>query len=178
MLNPKKRDKMSAINFNFNKDPLLGQGLDLAGQFQELETAQKVLEQKKQALAQMIQQQPAAPQGTAPSGTPIWDEIDAITDSMTAAEFTAMAENTDYQKSLQALNEYVAAVQLQMLRPHIEKTEQGRKLLEQHLTNVKFLRKAAADNVEKQMADFADYTQNYSHLSWAEYLKTKGGKKK
>lgn len=97
---------------------------------------------------------------------------------MSAAEFAAMVENADYQKSLQALNEYVAAVQLQMLRPHIEKTEQGKKLLEQHLTNVKFLRKAAADNVDKQMADFADYTQNYSHLSWDEYLKTKGGKKK
>ena len=163
---------MSAINFNFNNDPLLGQGVDLAGQYQELETAQRMLEQKKQALAQMIQQQPTgAPQG-------IWDEIDAITGNMSAAEFATMAENADYQKSLQALNDYVAAVQLQMLRPHIEKTEQGKRLLEQHLTNVKYLRKAAADNVDKQMADFADYTQNYSHLSWDEYLKTKGGKKK
>lgn len=171
---------MSAINFNFNKDPLLGQGLDISGQLQELETAQRVIEQKRQALAQMIQQQPTtgAPQGSAPSATPVWDEIDAITGNMSAAEFATMAENADYQKSLQALNEYVAAVQLQMLRPHIEKTEQGKRLLEQHLTNVKFLRKAAADNVDKQMADFADYTQNYSHLSWDEYLKTKGGKKK
>ncbi len=170
---------MSAINFNFNKDPLLGQGLDIAGQFQELETAQRVIEQKKQALAQMLQQQPAPgqPAGT-PSATPLWDELDTLTDSMTAAEFAAMTESPDYQKSLQALNEYVAAVQLQMLRPHIEKTEQGKKLLEQHLTNVKFLRKAAADNVDKKMADFADYTQNYSHLSWDEYQKTKGGKKK
>lgn len=171
---------MSAINFNFNKDPLLGQGLDITGQFQELETAQRVIEQKKQALAQMLQQQqpaPGQPAGT-PSATPLWDELDTLTDSMTAAEFAAMTESPDYQKSLQALNEYVAAVQLQMLRPHIEKTEQGKKLLEQHLTNVKFLRKAAADNVDKQMADFADYTQNYSHLSWDEYQKTKGGKKK
>lgn len=173
---------MSAINFNFNKDPLLGQGVDLAGQFQELESTQRLLEQKKQTLAQLIQQQQQQPgnnpQANAPSATPIWDEIDTITGNMSAAEFAAMAESADYQKSLQALNEYVAAVQLQMLRPHIEKSEQGKKLLEQHLTNVKFLRKAAADNVDKQMADFADYTQNYSHLSWAEYLKTKGGKKK
>lgn len=172
---------MSAINFNFNKDPLLGQGVDLAGQFQELESTQRLLEQKKQTLAQLIQQQQQPgnnPQANAPSATPIWDEIDTITGNMSAAEFAAMAESADYQKSLQALNEYVAAVQLQMLRPHIEKSEQGKKLLEQHLTNVKFLRKAAADNVDKQMADFADYTQNYSHLSWAEYLKTKGGKKK
>lgn len=172
---------MSAINFNFNKDPLLGQGVDLAGQFQELESTQRLLEQKKQALAQLIQQQQQPgnnPRANAPSATPIWDEIDTITGNMSAAEFAAMVESTDYQKSLQALNEYVAAVQLQMLRPHIEKTEQGKKLLEQHLTNVKFLRKAAADNVDKQMADFADYTQNYSHLSWDEYLKTKGGKKK
>lgn len=112
------------------------------------------------------------------TATPIWDEIDAITGNMSQAEFKAMEADENYQKSLEALMTYVAAVQLQMIRPHIEGSPEGKKLLEQHLTNVKFLRKAALDDVNKKMADFEDYTKNYSHMSWEEYLKTKGGKKK
>jgi hypothetical protein len=89
-----------------------------------------------------------------------------------------MEADENYQKSLEALMSYVAAIQLQMIRPRIEGSPEGKKLLEQHLTNVKFLRKAALDDVNKKMADFEDYTKNYSHMSWEEYLKTKGGKKK
>ena len=97
---------------------------------------------------------------------------------MTAAEFKAMQDDPSYQKSLGELMEYVGAVQLQLIRPRIEASPEGKKLLEQHLTTVKFLRKAAADNVDKRLADFEDYTKNYSHMSWEEFLKTKGGKKK
>ena len=170
---------MSAINFNFNKsgDPLLGQGIDYASQFTELDNAQRAIEQRKQALLQLAQQAEAE-QSKPTSPTPIWDEIDAITDNMSQAEFKAMEADENYQKSLEALMNYVAAVQLQMIRPRIEGSPEGKKLLEQHLTNVKFLRKAALDDVNKKMADFEDYTKNYSHMSWEEYLKTKGGKKK
>ena len=112
------------------------------------------------------------------SATPIWDEIDTITGNMSQAEFQAMEADENYKKSLQDLMAYVGAIQLQMIRPHIEGSPEGKKLLEQHLTNVKFLRKAAADNVDKKLADFEDYTKNYGHMSWEEYLKTKGGKKK
>lgn len=74
--------------------------------------------------------------------------------------------------------EYVGSVQLQMIRPTIEQSQEGKKLLEQHLTNVKFLRKAALADVDRKLSDFEDYTQNYSHMSWDEYVKTKGGAKK
>jgi hypothetical protein len=89
-----------------------------------------------------------------------------------------MQDDPIYQKSLGELMEYVGAIQLQLIRPRIEASPEGKKLLEQHLTTVKFLRKAALDDVNKKMADFEDYTKNYSHMSWEEYLKTKGGKKK
>lgn len=119
----------------------------------------------------------AEPQQVAKSPTPIWDEIDAITGNMTKAEFQKMSEDENYQTSLNALMEYVGSVQLQMIRPRIEQSEEGKKLLEQHLTNVKFLRKAAIADVDKKLSDFEDYTKNYSHMSWDEYQKTKGGKK-
>lgn len=170
---------MSGINFNFNRgtDPLLGSGPDYSAHLAELEQAQRAIEQQKQSILKLAQTT-QNPEATPTSPTPIWDQIDTLTDNMTAAEFQAMQDDPSYQKSLGELMEYVAAVQLQLIRPRIEANPEGKKLLEQHLTTVKFLRKAAADNVDKRLADFEDYTKNYSHMSWEEYLKTKGGKKK
>ena len=170
---------MSGINFNFNRgtDPLLGSGPDYSAHLAELEQAQKAIEQQKQSILKLAQNT-QNPEATPTSQTQIWDQIDTLTDNMTAAEFKAMQDDPSYQKSLGELMEYVAAVQLQLIRPRIEASPEGKKLLEQHLTTVKFLRKAAADNVDKRLADFEDYTKNYSHMSWEEYLKTKGGKKK
>lgn len=169
---------MSAINFNFNKsgDPLLGQGIDYAAQFTELDNAQKTIEQRKQTLLQLAQH--AAEEQIKPvSQTPIWDEIDTITANMSSSEYKTMLENPDFQKSLCALQEFVGALQLQMIRPHVEQSPEGKKVLEQHLTTVKFLRKSASDQVDKTLADFKDYTEHYSHLSYDEYLRTKGGKR-
>ena len=170
---------MSGINFNFNRgvDPLLGSTPDYSAHLAELEQAQQAIEQQRQSLLKLAQNTPSTEARPA-TATPIWDEIDAITDNMSQAEFKAMEADENYQKSLEALMSYVAAIQLQMIRPRIESSPEGKKLLEQHLTNVKFLRKAALDDVNKKMADFEDYTKNYSHMSWEDYLKTKGGKKK
>lgn len=170
---------MSGINFNFNRgtDPLLGSGPDYSAHLAELEQAQRAIEQQKQSILKLAQNT-QNPEATPASPTPIWDQIDTLTDNMTAAEFQSMQDDPSYQKSLGELMEYVGAVQLQLIRPRIEASPEGKKLLEQHLTTVKFLRKAAADNVDKRLADFEDYTKNYSHMSWEEYLKTKGGKKK
>lgn len=168
---------MSGINFNFNRgvDPLLGTTADYQAHLAELENAQALIDQKRQALMKMAE---AEPQQMAKSATPIWDEIDTITANMSKAEFKKMSEDENYQTSLTALMEYVGSVQLQMIRPRIEQSEEGKKLLEQHLTNVRFLRKAAIADADKKLSDFEDYTKNYSHMSWDEYVKTKGGKKK
>lgn len=170
---------MSGIHFNFNRgtDPLLGSGPDYSAHLAELEQAQRAIEQQRQSILKLAQNT-QNPEATPTSQTPIWDQIDTLTDNMTAAEFQAMQDDPSYQKSLGELMEYVGAVQLQLIRPRIEASPEGKKLLEQHLTTVKFLRKAAADNVDKRLADFEDYTKNYSHMSWEEYLKTKGGQKK
>ena len=169
---------MSGINFNFNRgvDPLLGSTPDYSAHLAELEQAQKAIEQKRQAIMQIAQ---GADPAVAPqSQTPIWDEIDTITANMSQTEFQAMEEQESYKESLQALMAFVGARQLQMIRPIIEQDPEGKKLLEQHLTTVKYLRKAASDDVDKTLANFKDYTENYSHMSWDDYLKTKGGKKK
>lgn len=154
---------------------MLGSTADYQAHLAELENAQAIIDQKRQALMKMAETEP---QQVAKSATPIWDEIDTITANMSKAEFQKMSEDENYQSSLNALMEYVGSIQLQMIRPRIEQSEEGKKLLEQHLTNVKFLRKAASADVDKKLSDFEDYTKNYSHMSWDEYQKTKGGKQK
>ena len=170
---------MSGINFNFNQgaDPLLRPAPDYSARLAELEQAQSALDQQKQMIMKLAQGQ-QGPEAKPASSTPIWDEIDTLTGTMSKAEFEEMQADANYQKSLGELMEFVAGIQLQMIRPHIEGNPEGRKLLEQHLTNVKFLRKAATESANKKLADFEDYTKNYGHLSWEEYLKTKGGQKK
>ena len=155
---------------------MLGSTADYQAHLAELENAQAIIDQKRQALMKMAETEPQ--QQMVKSATPIWDEIDTITANMSKAEFQKMSEDKNYQSSLGALMEYVSSIQLQMIRPRIEQSEEGKKLLEQHLTNVKFLRKAASADVDKKLSDFEDYTKNYSHMSWDEYQKTKGGKKK
>lgn len=155
---------------------MLGSTADYQAHLAELENAQQLIEQKKQSLLNMAKAE--STQAPTTSQTPIWDEIDTITANMSKAEFQTMEADENYKASLTALMEYVAAVQLQAIRPRIEQSPEGKKLLEQHLTNVKFLRKAATADVDKKLADFEDYTKNYSNMSWDEYLKTKGGKKK
>ena len=154
---------------------MLGSSTDYQTHLAELESMQAAIDQKRQSLLNMAQ---GTPQEVVKTTTPIWDEIDTITANMSQAEFQTMSENENYKSSLEALMAYVGAVQLQMIRPRIEQSEEGKKLLEQHLTNVKFLRKAASADVDKKLSDFEDYTKNYSHMSWDEYQKTKGGKKK
>ena len=154
---------------------MLGSSTDYQTHLAELESMQAAIDQKRQSLLSMAQ---GTPQEVVKTTTPIWDEIDTITANMSQAEFQTMSENENYKSSLEALMAYVGAVQLQMIRPRIEQSEEGKKLLEQHLTNVKFLRKAASADVDKKLSDFEDYTKNYSHMSWDEYQKTKGGKKK
>lgn len=165
---------MSDFNFNFNRgnDPLLNPLTDFTSQIMELDRTQNTIEKKKAAIMQLAQQVEAEQQAPV-SQTPIWDEIDSLTGRMSEAEFEAMQNAPEYKESSAALMEVVAATQLQMLRPYVERSPQGKKVLEQHLTNIKFLRKSASAEVDKRLNDFREYTEKYSHMSYDDYKKMK-----
>ena len=156
-------------------DPLLGGTPDYAAKLRELEAKQKMLEEHKKQAAQLYSQ---AESGVMPqvSQTPIWDEVDTITGNMSEAEFAEMQSNPDYQESLRELMTFVGAMQLQAIRPMVEQSKEGKAILEQHLATVKVIRKSTSAKVDKQLALFKEYTEKYSDMTYAEFLKTKGGK--
>lgn len=164
---------MTGINFNFGADPLLG-GRDFSSQMSTIEQMQAELEQKKaaimQARQQMEQQQSQQPQQ---SRTPIWDEIDSICSGMSEKEFAIVSENDEFRESQDHIAAIIQQAQLEMLRPVIESSQQGRDALERHLTLVKRLKKTASKEVDDELNDFKEYREKYAHMTYEDYSKMK-----
>lgn len=158
--------------FTGNNDPLLGTSANYDAHYKELERAGQIIEQRKQAIQQMIAQmeQPQHPQQ---SSTPVWDEIDSVTKGLSANEFELISHNDEFVESQNAVMEILQAKYLQMMRPIVEGCPEGRDILERHLTLLKRLRKVAVSENERKMKEYDEYTEKYPDMPYTEYLKMK-----
>lgn len=157
-----------AGNIFINNDPLLGSrdySSDIAMMEKELEMRQAKLAQYKQQMMQ--QQQPQQSQ------TPVWDEIDSIVQGMTEKEYQIVTSNEEWVESNAKIMGLIQAAQLQMLRPIIEQSKEGKDALDHHLTITKRVKKSASMEVDSELNDFQEYKAHYSHMSYDEYLKMK-----
>lgn len=157
-------------------DPILGSSLDFDAKFRDLEMAEKALARQKQQLIKM-QEQAVEPSAQPKSATPVWDEIDSITAQMTQKEFEKLVENEEFKQSSDALAQLIQATQLAQLRPIIENSQNGKDILDRHLTLIKRLRKSASAEVDEELNDFQVYKEHFSDMPYSEYLKTKKTKK-
>lgn len=159
--------------FGSNTDPLLG-GNSYSMQMQELGKMQQDLVNRMQALQQLGEQvqQPQIPR----SQTPTWDEIDRVTAAMSEKEFELMTQNEEFKESQKQIDAITQVVLMRALRPMIEQTKEGKDALDNHLTLVNRLKKSVAKEVDAEMIAWREYKEKYSHLSYDEYLKMKGGK--
>lgn len=162
-------------------DPLLGNNpygnsspntMEIDAYMQKLKQTQQQLEQQRQQIVNSSQSQ----QGH----SPLWDEIDKEIAAMTDGEFQAMGNNPDFQKSNAAIMGIFNREHLRIMRPIVEQTKDGHEALEQHLKIVQNLKKQYKDDSNKNLELFNEYTEHYSDMTFAEFLKMKkaGGKKK
>lgn len=174
---------MQGNNFFFTGgDPLLGQSPGyMESQFQELERMQAAIEQKKKAMLQAKEQMSRQEQHPSQSQTPVWDEIESIVSGMTDKEFEIVTGNEEFVESQNAIMSILQAKYMQMMRPVVEGSPEGKDALDKHLTLVKRLRKSAASEVDKEISDFQEYKEKYPDIPYSEYQKmkhsSKGGKK-
>ena len=163
-----------AGNIFINNDPLLG-SRDYSSDIAFLE---KDLEMRHAKLAQYKMMQQQQPQQ---SQTPVWDEIDSIIQGMTEKEYQIVTSNDEWVESNNKIMGLIQAAQLQMLRPIIEQSKEGKDALDHHLTLTKRVKKSASMEVDSELNDFQEYKAKYSHMSYDEYQKmkreTKKGKK-
>lgn len=160
-----------AGNIFINNDPLLG-GRDFTS---NIEMMERELAAKQAQLAQYKQQLVQQPQQ---SQTPVWDEIDSIIQSMTDKEYQIVSTNDEWIESNNRVLALIQSAQLQMLRPIIEQSKEGKDALDNHLTITKRVKKSASMEVDSELNDFQEYKSKYSHMSYDEYQKMKRESKK
>jgi len=165
---------MPGNNFFFTggTDPLLGATVNYDTRYKELEKMGQMIEQRKQALQQMREQVEQPQQ----SRTPVWDEIDSITQGLSNKEFQLISGNDEFVESQNAVMQILQAKYMQMMRPVVEGSQEGKDALERHLTLLKRLRKSVSSEVEREMDDYREYTEKYADIPYTEYLKMKRDK--
>ena len=153
---------------NFAADPLLGSQQNQTSMDAQInDWAQKILELQKQRGA--INMQPQQ------SKTPLWDEIDKVTDSLTEAQKNYLNQNQDYVESYQEVANMLQREYLRVTRPMVEQTKDGKEALERHLALIKKLRKNAMQAEEEKTALWNDYITNYSNMTFNDFMvKIKG----
>lgn len=158
-------------------DPLLGQVPSyqrgsVEDELARIAAMQQQLDQKKMEIenAKLNMAQPAQ------SKTPIWDEIDKIVSEMSDREVEYLNGSSEFAESNQKVLSILQREQLRMMRPVVEGTKDGKEALESHLNLVKRLKKDAANESNKAMDLFKEYTENYPDISYSEFLKMKRNK--
>lgn len=163
-------------NIFINSDPVLGTR-DFSVQTNEIDAMQRELAERMNRL-QQLKMQAQQPQQ---SQTPVWDEIDSIMQGLSEKEFEIVSNNEEWIESNNRILALIQATQLQMLRPIIEGSKDGKDALDHHLTLTKRVRKSASKVVDDELNDFKEYREKYSNMPYDEYLKmkreTKKGKK-
>lgn len=157
--------------FSQGYDPLLGSNQNIETRMQELKALKDMIEQKEQSLGQ-IKAQMVQPQVQQPKA-PIWDEIDSIIQGLSDEEYDFVTANDEFVESSEKIKGILNSAYMEMMRPIIENSEKGKEALDAHLTLVKRLKKAAHSEVTKQMADFREYMEKYSNMTYADYQKMK-----
>lgn len=160
-------------------DPLLGGSavtpIDYDQRIEELQQMQQRLEAQKQ---QQIRQRQQTASGQPQSQAPIWDEIEKLTADFSDREFAIVNQDEEFQSSQQAIMAILQREQLKMMRPIVEGTKDGKEALEKHLALIKQLKKKATREADRNMELFTEYTQNYSNMTYSEFLQMKNGTKK
>lgn len=154
---------------NFAADPLLGNTQQPSLDTQLNEWAQKFAELQKQKNNFNLQPQQ--------SKTPLWDEIDKVTDSLTETQKNYLNQNKDYVDSYQEIANMLQREYLRITRPMVEQTKDGKEALEKHLTLIRRLRKNAMQAEEEKTALWNEYITNYSNMTFNDFMIKIKGKK-
>lgn len=160
---------------NFTSDPLLMQ--NYAQQQMPLgQTGQQYSPQQLVALDQELTSRLAALRRQQinlqpePTRTPVWDEIDKLTDALTDGQRAFLNANEEWRESSERVAQILNREYLRIMRPVVEQTKDGRDALDRHLTLLKRLKKTAMQEEEERTAMMNDYMANHSDMTWADYV--------
>lgn len=151
----------------FENDPLLGNRPSI----EQLAHENEIIQQKLQTLQQM----PTTPTAQR-SNTPVWDEIDRITSSLSEQERNFLQSSQEFQENSMAIQEMVNIELVRLVRDRIEKSPEGNEVLNRQLSFVKRAVKTAKEETARRDALLNEYMTQYSDMTFKEFMEMKSGK--
>ena len=151
----------------YGNDPLLNHD---SFNILQLEKERDALRQKYDALKNSYQQNEQR-------ATPVWDEIDRITSSLSDKEFRYLLENEEFNNSSTAIQNILQREYMKVMRPIVERTKDGKDALDKHLTLLKRLIKSVKDEADQRDALMNEYITQYSTMTWQKFMDMKNKKK-
>lgn len=143
-----------------NTDPLFSPVQDLDAQIQMMDAYRNRLQQLKSVQA---------------TKHLIWDDIDAEINPLSNAQKERLFNNLAYAENYQKLQQIVQNELLNLVKEKIEKTPEGKELLERQLKLAKELKVKIVEDTNREMElfkRFKEYSNLHPEVTYDEFLKT------
>lgn len=149
---------------NIGGDPLLTStnGYNIEEQLRQLEA-------RKQALESMKQLNPQA----MPTSV-IWNEIDTEVKVLSQEQLQKLFENEDYVRTYVRIQELVNAEILNLVKPRIESTPEGRQLLQEQLNLVRKMKPKIVEDTNREVElfrRFREFSKTNPDVTYEEFIK-------
>lgn len=149
---------------NIGGDPLLGtQGFNIEEQLRQLDLHRQSLESLKQLNPQAIPNQPL-----------IWNEIDSEVKVLSNEQLQKLFENEDYVRIYTRIQELVNNEILNLVKPRIEGTPEGKQLLQEQLNIVRKMKPKIVEDSNREVElfrRFREFSKANPDVTYDEFLK-------
>lgn len=155
---------MPISQINIGGDPLL-----TATNGYNIEEQLRQLEARKQALESMKQLNPQA----MPTSV-IWNEIDTEVKVLSQEQLQKLFENEDYVRTYVRIQELVNAEILNLVKPRIESTPEGKQLLQEQLNLVRKMKPKIVEDTNREVElfrRFREFSKTNPDVTYEEFIK-------
>lgn len=155
---------MPISQINIGGDPLLGasNGFNIEEQLRQLELRKQSLESMKQLNTQAI-----------PTSI-IWNEIDAEVKVLSSEQLQKLFENEEYVTTYTRIQELVSNEILNLVKPRIENTPEGKQLLQTQLNLVRKMKPKIVEDTNREVElfrRFREFSKTNPEVTYDEFIK-------
>ena len=149
---------------NIGGDPLLTtQGYNIEEQLRQLELRRQSLESLKQLNPQAM-----------PNSSIIWNEIDSEVKVLSNEQLQKLFENEDYVRIYSRIQELVNTEILNLVKPRIESSPEGKQLLQEQLNIVKKMKPKIVEDSNREVElfrRFREFSKTNPDVTYDDFLK-------
>lgn len=149
---------------NIGGDPLLTtQGYNIEEQLRQLELRRQSLESLKQLNPQAM-----------PNSSIIWNEIDSEVKVLSNEQLQKLFENEDYVRIYTRIQELVNTEILNLVKPRIESSLEGKQLLQEQLNIVRRMKPKIVEDSNREVElfrRFREFSKTNPDVTYDDFLK-------